>query len=477
MKKFFNSFTFFFKAFLLVILLLFGWAFINVTNLIKGKKSQDNSSRDNNSWGSDSANADTPGCPHVAYFDGSKFKIENDFLPSEFKTLEPNIAGLIYKWNNPAPDMLKLSSTPKKYNGALTLRLQEIELEESFIHKIKLLRVVHSKDEEIVINAAKKEPYLVRKKEFKEKLVFPSSSVLNFKKSLDELYANNGRRLWGDVPENRGDLFQKGDSVEFVFKNVGKNENSLLVLRSVYRDWMAGEKVKEANFFSTLVHSYAFAKVAVFSGLYLFLKGWLSAGDLVFLPFIIGSGSSCADCQCTSPPPPLKSIDFSYRNAFGKFVPLIIQKPRSFRHSTEIVSLPKEAVGEDGLLVIRANFTKRHRLSFIGIAKAVNITAVNGEELSIKKALHSRLGDVSTALSGKEKKETHLIPGDTIEVSFKNPTRSVSSNQKETYLFESSGFYTSLRPKYKKLAGNWQSRISNEAKKHLASLTNLKDYA
>ncbi len=473
MKKFLSSFTFILKALLLVLLLIFGWVFINVANLIKGKKSSEKDSLSKNMFGADEASADAPqtcvtctACPHVAYFDGKEFKIENDFLPSEFKTLEPGLANIVYKWSTPVPDMLKFSSVPQKYNGALTLRLLEIEPEESFIHQIKLLRVVHGKDEEVVIDATKKKPYLVRKKEFEREFAFSSSAVLNGEKSLDELYTRDKRRLWGDIAESHDDLFQKGDSIEFIFKNIGKNEDFLLILRSVYRDYMAGEKVKEHNLFSVFTRSYAFAKIAVFGGLYFLLKGWLPAESLVFLPFIMGSGAMCG-----------KSINFSYRNASGGFSPLMVQKPRSFRHATEVVSLPKEAVGGDGSLVVRADFTKRHRLSFIGIAKAVKLTAANGEEISIKRASHSRLGDVSVALRGEEKKETHLIPGDTVEVSFENPASPVDSGQKETYLFESSGFYTALRPEYKKLAGNWQEKLSTEAKKHLATLTSLKDYA
>lgn len=482
MKKIFNYVKFISKAFFLVVILLLGWAFINITNLIKGKKLSEKDSLSKNMFGADEANADVPSscvscvvaCPHLAYFNGKEFKIENDFLPSEFKTLEPNLANLINKWSAPAPDILKLSSAPQKYNRALTLRLQEIEPEESFIYRIKLLRVVHSENEEIVIDAVKKEPYLVHKERFERELVFPSSSVLNAKKLLDGLYTRNKSRLWDDIAESRDDLFQKGDSVEFIFKNIEKNEKFLLVLRSVYRDWMASEETKKAYSFSTFINSSAFAKIAAFGGLYFLLKSWLPGGSLTFLPFFIGASApgDCTPSDCIS-----KSINFSYRNVSGKFTPLIVQKPRSFRHSTEVVSVPKEAVGEDNSLVIKADFTKRHRLSFIGVAKAANqLTAANREELYIKKALHSRLGDVAATLRGEEKKGTHLIPGDTVEVSFENPARSIDSGQKETYLFQSSGFYTALRPEYKKLAGNWQDKLSSEAKKHLASLVSLKDY-
>ena len=81
MKKFFNSLTFIFKAFLLIIILLFGWAFINISNLIKGKKISKNDSLSSDPFGADKAMADIPTtCPHVAYFDGEKFQIENNFL-------------------------------------------------------------------------------------------------------------------------------------------------------------------------------------------------------------------------------------------------------------------------------------------------------------------------------------------------------------------------------------------------------------
>src|SRR3989338_1335716 len=91
MKKFFNSFAFVTKVALLIVLLILGWAFINVNNLVRGKKAIKDGSA-GSMWGPDSANADVSssgssgstassgGCPHVAYFDGKGFRIENDFL-------------------------------------------------------------------------------------------------------------------------------------------------------------------------------------------------------------------------------------------------------------------------------------------------------------------------------------------------------------------------------------------------------------
>jgi len=472
MKKLLNSIKFISKALLLIILLLVGWAFVNVANLVKGKKSAEKGT--DNLFGADKANATIPncidpncgscGCPHVAYFDGKNFKIENDFLPAEFKAIEPDFASTLYERTITAPDMLKFSSIPQKYNGELTLRLQEIELEESFIRWIKLLRVAHSEKEEIVIDAVKKVPYLVSVSGVEEKIMLPSEVMLNEKKSLAGLYLVR-QFLWNDIPESKNDLFQKGDSIEFKFQNLQKDKDILLVVRSVFRDWMAGEEAKNKHFFSDFMHFPVFAKVAALAGLYFLSEHFPMTSGLALLPFVVGSGSMC------------KSIAFSYRNKEGGFNPLVIQKPRSFRHSTEVISISEDAVGEDGSLVIRADFTKRHRLSFIGVLQGLEMKAAEGEELSLKNARHSRLGDVTLKISGKEKKDTHLIPGDAVEVSFAEPSRALLPGEKETYLFQSAGFYSALRPEYKKAAGNWTEKLSEEAKEHYKKLVEINSYS
>src|SRR3990167_5796855 len=93
MKKLLNPLSFISKAFLLIAVLIFGWMYINVTNLVKGKKAHDNNNASNNGlWGADSANADVGGggggggggkytsTPFLAYFDGKQYELENDIL-------------------------------------------------------------------------------------------------------------------------------------------------------------------------------------------------------------------------------------------------------------------------------------------------------------------------------------------------------------------------------------------------------------
>src|SRR3989344_1598568 len=163
MKKFLNAFNFLGKALLLIVLLIFGWVFINATNLIKGKKAADKNGDSNSMWGPDSANADAPPppggggtCPHVALWDGNKFCIENDFLlgkPQSFAVDQKLIRGL-YEQGLVGPDLMKFSSPMKKYNGKIALQLQEIEEEETFVDSLQLIRVIHPAKSEVIPNAS-----------------------------------------------------------------------------------------------------------------------------------------------------------------------------------------------------------------------------------------------------------------------------------------------------------------------------------
>src|SRR3989338_560097 len=120
MKKLLNSLSFISKAFLLIAVLIFGWMYINVTNLVKGKKAHDNNNASNNGlWGADSANADVGGCgggggggkytstPFLSYFDGKQYELENDILfgrPTSFNA-KYEIAKQKYEDGLVSPDL------------------------------------------------------------------------------------------------------------------------------------------------------------------------------------------------------------------------------------------------------------------------------------------------------------------------------------------------------------------------------------
>ena len=184
MKNFFNSFKFILKAFLLVIILLLGWAFINVANLIKGKKLSEKDSLSKNMFGAGVAGADAPregppppeddhggpifACPFVAYFDGKKFQIENDFLCGKFSYyLRSKIS---------RPDLLKFYHAPKKRGGKLTFQLQENEAEESFISRLKFIRVAHPKNSEVIVDSGFEKFYVIERASLQK--IVPAQEVL-----------------------------------------------------------------------------------------------------------------------------------------------------------------------------------------------------------------------------------------------------------------------------------------------------------
>src|SRR3989344_5347135 len=152
MRKFLSSMAFVSKALLLVVMLVFGWMYINVSNLVKGKKAHDNNSASNNDlWGADSANADvpagegkgSPSTPFLAYFDGKEYKLENDILfgrPTSFNA-KYEIAKQKYEDGLVSPDLYKISAKVTPTNGKLLFQIQEREIEESFFKWLKLRRV------------------------------------------------------------------------------------------------------------------------------------------------------------------------------------------------------------------------------------------------------------------------------------------------------------------------------------------------
>lgn len=60
MKKILNSITFVSRVFFLLLLLIAGWVFINVQNLVKGKKVQKTPTSSSDLFGVDMVEADVP---------------------------------------------------------------------------------------------------------------------------------------------------------------------------------------------------------------------------------------------------------------------------------------------------------------------------------------------------------------------------------------------------------------------------------
>lgn len=487
MKKFLNSLKFIAKALLLIVLLLVGWAFVNVSNLIKSKKAAEKSGGLDKILGSDKASADVPscgscgcggfGCPDVALFNGKKFVIDNDFLcgsPKYFLADYFFSKLSLFKERILRPDMVKFASVPKKLNGEFVIQLQENEEEESFVGWLKLIRILHPAGTEVVVDSGFNSFLVLDSKKTEDQIVLPSRVLINGAEAEPRLIGK--KWLWKN-PEAQEELFLKrNDAVKYRFDGLDRNKEPLLIVKSVFRDWMMGEaSVSERlSSFSSLFSSRPVfrALMLALGALHIALGREEMGSVLAFTPFFSGSACSCGVNCCQ-----VKSIFFSYQDDSAKFKQVAVNKPRAWKYGMEIIKFPKEAIRHDGSFVVSAEFTKSHKLAFVGVLQNVEEKPYQSEELQVKKINSSRLGNIDAKIiSADSDSYVHMIPGDTVDIVFKDPVLSAGKNEKETYLMQSFGFYTALRREYKIAAENWQEKISNEAKNRLASLVRLKDY-
>lgn len=458
MKKFFSSFTFILKASLLVLFLLFGWAFINITNLIKGKKSSDKESLSANPFGTDEAMADVPGgggltCPFVAYFDGKKFQIENDFLCGKFSYYFLSKMSRL--------DLLKFYHTPQKRDGKLTFQLQENEAEESFINHLKFIRVAHSKNSEVIVDSGFDKFHVIERASL-EKITSAQEVLVNGVKDILGRF-NDQNKFFENGFESDSLILNKNDRLEFVFSGLKRDAEPVLIVKSTFRDFMMGEigETKKISPLTSLFYSPTVFRVGLLfmTALY-FVFGRKTSGWPAFLPIIFGTES------------PGHSIILSYQGKTGNFRRVAINKPRAWNFNSEAITLPKEAIMEDGTMHIKAEFTKRHKLAFAGVLQGEIDLPYSSEELHVRSAKSSRLGDVLELISEKNNKSLHLIPGDAVEIEIEDPKVSLNKSEKETYLMQSFGVYTPLSSKYKKIAGDWLKKIPAEVRAYYEQVAN-----
>lgn len=487
MKNFFNSFKFISKAFLLVIILLLGWAFINITNLIKGKKSQEKGTGLTDTFGVNSADADAPGepgckatTPFLAYFDGKEYKLENDILfgrPNSFYH-QYDTAKALYEDGRIFPDLYKITSPINSYNGKLLFQIQEIEPEESFFKWLELTRIIHAKNTEVVVDSDFKKFYVLDVNSLKEKLIAPSA-VIDKSGADRKKEISDTKSLWENDPATLSKIsFDANEWADISFTGLRKGGIPYLFTKTWFRDWVAGESYarvadKKIGVFDFFTIS-GLRKVTTVAAL--FISGWayykfgFAPESLAFLPLIMGTQCGCS-CGC---------LTYGYKDEGGEYQWINISDVRTWKYNNEIVELPREAVNSKGEITLRVMATKRHALGFISVVQEDDLTATShrnyqAEKLNLRQAYHSRLQkDMSSALKqGYWKEYLHTIPGDKVDLEFDAPSLKLSENERETYLLRSSGFYTSLRPDNKRLAGNWQERISEEAKSRLSSLKPL----
>lgn len=462
---------------LLVLILLLGWALFSIIRLIKGEewsRGKQAEFEKNNILGVTPARADAPGggdpggsasTPFLAAWNGNEYKIENDFLFGKPRSYFSDFGDgkRSYEAGWVSPDLYKIQSAFQPREGKLTFQIQEIEPEESFINGMTLLRVTHPAKSEVVVNSDYGKFYVLDKKKFLGNFIGPAS--VKSKNGEDVSYLADNNNLH-NVPAIELTL-SENDYVDAIFAGIASGGKYFLVTKSHYRDWVMGENpslLSRAQFWArSFAGSRMLSKAIVASSL--LFAPWLHKNGLL-VPFIMlggggSAGSSAGSTSCCLP--------ISFKNSSGQYRQFTTIEPRGWRSSVEMTEIPQEAISGSGDLHLRVSATKRHRLDFVGLARNPEELPYQMEALGINRAWHNRLReDVAALLQYRAGNYLHTIPGDTVDVEFERPKSGTPRGTKETYLLRSAGFYIYLSPESKKIAGNWDEKLSDEAKERLS---------
>lgn len=498
MKKRFSSFisslVFLGKISFLLVLIAAGWGISVVTGMFKSRD-MDEDEKDlrkllqNSLFRAPDAKADEPhggkgqSTPFLAVFDGNKYKLENDILFGRPKSYHPSfeVAQFLYRDGRISPDMYKITAPIRPHQDKLLFQIQEIELEESYFKWLDLKRIVHPVGTEVVVDSEYKKYYILDREKFRKNISLPSSvKTENGRARKEELGGKES--IWNDP--KTGIKFEHEESIELVFKGFEQNKTPYLVVKSWFRDWVLGLEEEwtpvKHRFMPQLLNSHTarstFTVLAALVGLFFWRRGVYFEPSFI-LPLIGGcscgcGAASCNDCPC--------SFVYKYQDALGQYHRVGVSEPRAWHWNTEIIEFPGEAVLADGTLKVKITSSKKHTLGFVGAVQNLEnstMGALQEEKLGLAKAFHSRLNhDFAPVLQQEEGEYVQTLPGDKIDLEFEASKRPPGSGQKETYLMRASGFYTALRAENRIKIGNWQEKISEEARQRLASLTPLSKY-
>ncbi len=462
-------------------MLLVGWGLASLFRLVKGDE-----------WfkkqkavlgvGIDVARADTPpppsySTPFLAIWNGEKYEIENDFLIGKPRSYFSDFTEgkQEFEAHRVSPDLYKIQSDIKPKNGKLSFQIQEIEPEESFINGFELVRVTHPIGSEVVVDTEHRKFSVLNKELARKNLVRPLSVVNQSGENTVEL--TDERRMWNNRGREDVLLVKDKDYIDLTFKNISQQSIYSLLLNGRFRDWVMGgehSSLAHAQFYMDsfalpkAVKKAAITSLAAFT--FLASHKWLGVSSL--LP-IFAFMNCCASCTGDSDTGDTgKCFLVFYKNGAGKFCYIATVDPRAWNSSSELVEIPREAILDSNKLDLRICVTHTHYLNFIGLLQEKQEeTSYKIESVPLKKAYHHRLKrDVRGLLSNQRGEYLHTIPGDLVDIEFDAPKTSLSAGQMETYLLRATGFYTGLSLMSKRIAGNWEERISDEARKWIREI-------
>lgn len=468
---------------ILVSVLLVGWLLVAVLRWVKGddwyQKQKTmllpgslgiNSARADAPPGSEAGSGGSASTPFLAVWNGKKYEIENDFLFGKPANYFADFAQgkKIFEAGQIGPDLYKFQTPFEQKNGRLSFQIQEIEPEESFINGLSLLRVIHPKNSEVIVDSDYRRFYVVSKKSFEQSLIAPA--LVKDKAGRELAHLSEKGSFWQTSAKET--FLDKEDYVDLAFKNLKPGTKYFLAHNSRYRVWFMGEGpslLAQAQSIATSLIRRPLLTKAAFAGL-LSLSFLGMAKGISWLPNVLfvltesaegsgGSGASSSGGCC---------LPVFYKSQEGKLLYTGLIETRAWRNNSELLELPRQAVLASGETHLRIAATQRHYLGFVGLVQEPQQVLSKMEKLELKRAYHHRLKkEVADQLAYQSGRYLQTIPGDTVDVEFELPKTDLSIEEKETYLFSSRGFYTYLTPFSKMMAGDWEKKLSPQARARL----------
>ncbi len=428
--------------------------------------------------------------PFLCVYKNGSYEIDNDLMYGKKTTFFSNfeLGRRVYEEGSLVPEIYKISTNPDLIDGKIKLQLIELEPEDSYIDTVKLSKIIYPATAELVVDASFSGMYAVKRDDIINRVGV--SGV-----SLTPQFLGNRRSTSPEISIERlsseqqfnslcqknqpGIRFEDGDVLEVTAKVESLEADKLLLFVGAnYRDWLlssdatprtARKILKRTALLSPFWSSAARVAIMIFMLFPVWVVSSLlstsrqTANDGSEMDFMRAFGIPATSADVPSRTP--KCFNVEYWDG-SHFVPITFIQPRYCHSTLEAVSVPWEAVDGQGLLKLRLIATNTHNLSYISLAAPSSLMLYKSADLSLSSAHCNRAGGDSTDVLSSEKNASyvHVIPADTIELEFTEPGNFIAKEgEKESYVISVRGFYTSLSEESKVIAGDWESRLSEES--------------
>jgi hypothetical protein len=426
-----------------------------------------------------------PSTPFLATWDGSSFRLENDFLfgkpfTNNGDTFES--ANAKYLSNTNQGDLYIIQNRITPFQDRLIFQIKEIEPEISYIDYYSIHYAPSNQALVYVVDEHNRNVVSFNRSELS--CANLPVQITKGTISLASVFLKNfSACISGSSIERLGHGLEEGESIEVFVKNINPERPTYLLLESSYRDWSLGnvyidshrDSISSPVSFGYLSRSKNIFRAGIFSIasiLAFFGVGRVPVDDLTSKTSVetakdLLSKTFDRNFARADVPPANRSLNISYVKN-GESTHLTVIEPRYFQGSMSLVEIPPEAFNAQSVTV-RITATKRHRVS---VAQVFQVSSrpkpVQLSPLNLLKARHRRTGEDVTELL-KNKDYTYLVthPGDYVDVEFELPK--VDTDQ-ALFVLKADGFYHAASKEQQKAMGNWVEKLDPQARGFLQSL-------